>query len=364
VFAGATAHRAGAIADDISAALLRNRWLAVVASGNASYQLRGRVHGDGRQLRVIVMLRDQAASRYLWADRWDGEVDDVFAFLERVASGVARTVERALYVGEVERARGKDAERLGSWALTMRALPLAMTIEADAQVRALEFLERAMELAPHDALPLALAAWCHGTRGAHFFTTRPDREKATAAGLARRAARLGSSDPRVEALLGAAHTLAHDLATATVHFERALALDGGCVWAWIRSGWVNVYRGQTSEAIERFQIARRLDPTDSLTFFCSIGMAAANFEVGHYEKAADWFARGIAEHPQAVWSNRFRGPALVLAGRKDEARQSYADLLRVYPDLTVAQIRSALPHTTCFYDRAAEGLAALGMRLD
>lgn len=131
--------------------------------------------------------------------------------------------------------------------------------------------------------------------------------------------------------MGAAHTLAHDLDMATVHFDRALALDGGCVWAWNRSGWVNIYRGQTTEAVERFQIARGLDPSDSLNFFCSIGIAAAHFEVGQYNKAAHWFARGIAEHPQAVWSNRFRAPALVLAGQREEARQCYAELMRVYP---------------------------------
>jgi tetratricopeptide (TPR) repeat protein len=269
--------------------------------------------------------------------------------------GVATAVERSLRVAEVERALGKDPAQLGSWDLTMRALPLAMTIAAAAQARALEFLERAMELAPHDALPMALAAWCHGARGAHFFTARPEVEKLTASKLARRAAQLNSNDPRVEALLGAAQT-------ATVHFDRALALDGGCTWAWNRSGWVNIYRGQAAEAIERFQIARNLDPTDPLNFFCSIGIAAAHFEIGRHAEAAHWFARGMAEHPQAVWSNRFRAPALVFAGKKEEARHSYAELVRVYPELTIAEIRSALPHTPRFYDRASEGLASLGMR--
>ncbi|HEY6980781.1 helix-turn-helix domain-containing protein [Reyranella sp.] len=360
--AGTAARRAATIADEIAAALLRDRWLAVGTAGNARYQLHGRIHGGGRCLRATVTLADLAAGRYLWADRWDGEVDDVFAFEEQVASGVATAVERSLRRAEVERVRGKDAAQLGPWSLTMRALPLAMTIEATALARALELLGRAMELAPHDALPMALAAWCHGTRGAHFFTPRPGEEKRAASTLARQAARLNSGDPRVEALLGAAHTLAHDLETATVHFDRALALDGGCVWAWNRSGWVNVYRGQTAEAIERFQIARSLDPADPLAFFCSIGIAAAHFEIGRYDEAAQWFAHGIAEHPQAVWSNRFRAPALALAGRREEARQSYVELVRAYPELTIAEIRSALPHTPRFYDRAAEGLASLGMR--
>ena len=360
---GKAAQRANTIADEVSASLLRNRWLAVGALAHARYQLHGQVRDDGgRRLRAMVVLSDRATGRHLWADRWDGDVDDVFAFEERVAAGVAMAVERSLRTAEVERVRGKDPAELGAWDLTMRALPLAIRIEAAAQARALELLERAMELAPQDALPVALAAWCHGHRGAHFFTAHSAAEKQAASELALRAAELNAGDPKVEALLGASHTLAHDLEPAAVHFDRALALDGGCVWAWNRSGWLNVYRGRAANAIECFQIARGLGPNDPLNFFCSIGIAAAHFEVGRHDEAAQWFARGLAEHPQAVWSNRFRAPALALAGRKEEARQSFAALVSAYPELTIGQVRSALPHTARFYDRASEGLASLGMR--
>ena len=360
---GKAASRTATIADEIAASLLRNRWLAVGTLSNARYQLHGRVRDDGgRRLRAMAVLSDRMTGRHLWADRWDGEVDDVFAFEERVASGVAMAVERSLHLAEVERVRGKDPAELGAWDLTMRALPLAMRIEAAAQARALEFLERAMELAPRDALPVAIAAWCHGHRGAHFFTAHPSAERQRASELTLRAAELNAGDAKVEALLGAARTLTHDLASATVHCDRALALDGGCVWAWNRSGWLNIYRGLAADAIECFQIARGLGPTDPLNFFCSIGIAAAHFEVGRHDEAAHWFARGRAEHPQAVWSNRFRAPALALAGRKEEARQSFAELVRAYPELTIAEVRRALPNTPRFYDRAAEGLASLGMR--
>jgi len=360
---GRAASRAATITDEISAALTHNRWLAVGALAKARYQLHGRVRDDSAgRLRITAMLSDRATGRYLWADRWDGEVDDVFAFEERVASGVAAAVGRSLRLTEVERARGGDPAKLGPWDLTMRALPLAMRIEAAAQAQALEFLERAMELAPQDALPVALAAWCHGHRSAHFFTARPAIEQQKASELALRATELNAGDAKVEALLGAAHTLAHDLAPAAIHLDRALALDGGCVWAWNRSGWLKVYRGLAADAIECFEIARNLDPADPLDFFCSIGIAAAHFEAGRDDAAAHWFARGLAEHPQAVWLNRFRAPALALAGRKEEARQSFAELVRTYPELTLAEVKSALPHTARFYDRASEGLASLGMR--
>jgi AraC-like DNA-binding protein/tetratricopeptide (TPR) repeat protein len=360
---GTDAARAAIIADEIAAALCRKRWITVGPPVRARYRLRGTVQADAAgRLRVVVMLVDASTGRYLWADRWDGELDDVFAFQERVAVSVAGAIERSVRDAEIDLAGRKRVGQLDAWELTMRALPHALSIEAASQAQALELLERAMDLAPADALPTALAAWCHGQRGAHHFTARPALEKLTARELAARAARLNAGDPVVEALSGAAYTLAHDLRTAALCFERALALDGACVWAWNRSGWVSAYRGNTAEAIECFQIARSIAPDDPLDFYCSVGIAAAHFEAARYDEAAHWFTRGLVEHPSAIWLNRFRAPSYALAGRQDEARQCLAELARFYPDLTIAEVRRALPNTPNFLDRQAEGLEAAGMR--
>jgi adenylate cyclase len=359
---GALASSAVTIGDEISAALVRNRWVAVSSPGNARYHLRGKVRDDGAQrLRIMVMLTDAATGRHLWADRWDGELDDVFAFEERVAGRVAAAVERSLRTVEIERVRHRDPARLGAWELTMKALPRALQIEAHAQGEALEILERAMELAPHDALPIGLAAWCHAQRGAHFLTPQPASEREAAREMAQRAVLLNAGDPTVESLLGAAYSIAHDLAAAAVHCDRALALDGGCVWAWNRSGVLNTYLGRPAEAIECSQLARSLDPNDPLTFYCSIAIGSGHFLVGRYEEAARWWTRCLAEHPAAIWVNRFRAPAFALAGKRDEARRSFAELAQVYPDLTIAEVRSALPQPKAYLDAVCEGLASLGM---
>jgi adenylate cyclase len=124
-----------------------------------------------------------------------------------------------------------------------------------------------MELAPQDALPIALAAWCHGQRASHHLGPQPNAERQTARDLARRAERLSGRDPNVEALLAAAYTLGRDLESAAIHCDRALALDGGCVWAWNRKGMLNAYLGRSADAIECFQFARSLGPNDPLNFF-------------------------------------------------------------------------------------------------
>lgn len=316
---GASARSAATIADEISAGLLRSRWVSVGSPVNARYQLRGKVRDDGiKRLRVMVMLTDAATGHNLWADRWDGEADDVFVFEEQVATRVAAAVERALRIAEIERVRRKDPGQLDAWELTMKAFPQAMQIDPASQTNALQLLDLAMELAPNDALPFALAAWCHAQRGGHSFTSQPGIEKQMAREIALRAARLSACDPLAESLLAAARTLAGDFEAAAVHIDRALALDGGCAWAWNRRGLLEVYVGQPADAIEAFHIARSLGLDDPLSFFCSVGIASAHFAVGRYDEAARWFTRGLAEHPQAVWANRFAPRRFYLpdAGRR------------------------------------------------
>ena len=166
----------------------------------------------------------------------------------------------------------------------MRALPRVLSVDAAAEEMALELLEQAMERSPSDALPVALAAWCHGLRGGHNFCPRPDKEKATARELAMRAAQLNAGDPLTETLLAGGYCLAHDLATAAYHAERALALDAGSAWAWGRTGWIKAYGGDAADAVECFQIARALAPTDPLNFLCSVGIAAGHFWAARYDE--------------------------------------------------------------------------------
>lgn len=362
--AGSAVRHAPDLAEDLATALWRLHWVNVGTPRDARYHVHGSIRTNETDLlRITVTLLDAATGRCLWADTWEGERDDTFAFEERVAHRITGKLGSALRDAEIQRACLKEPEALTAWETTMRALSRAVLVEPGTQTEALELAQRAIELAPSDPLPLAVAAWCHGMRAGHRFTARPDQEREAARALAGCAGRLRASDPTAEALLASACTLTHDLDRASLHIDRALALDGGCAWAWQRGGWIKVYTGQVAEAVEHFQIARSLDPADPLGFLNSIGIAAANFESGRYKEAASWFKRGILESPSAVWAHRFLAASYALSGRKDEARASLAALEVVYPDWTIAQVRSALPHTAGFVDSAANGLESVGMRL-
>ena len=162
-------------------------------------------------------------------------------------------------------------------------------------------------------------------------------------------------------MLAAAAMLAHDLVAAEAYARRALAVDGGSSWGWGRLAWVHGYRGETAKSAECFRIARTLGPTDPLGFVWAIGIAAAYAEEGRYEGAIQWYRRALAEQPKATWLNRFLAPASLFAGDREGARKSLRALASGFPDLTIAQVVSGLPHTSRALDRVAEGLAHLGM---
>lgn len=359
---GPQSYRATALADEIAVALWRLHWFNVVAPPNARYRLYGKVcEGAHGNIRVTVRLLDAPTGRYLWAATWDGDARDPIGFEERVAHGVARAIQPTLRDAEIDRAALRDRDDLTAWELTMRALPHVTAVDAADEGMALELLEEAMERAPHDPLPIATAAWCRGLRAGHHFTTRPELEKAAARELAARAAKFNAGDALAETMLAAGYTLAHDLTSAAVHADRALALDGGSAWAWGRSAWVKAYHGRSSEALEEFQIARSLAPADRLNFLWSVGIASTKFQNGCYDESIRWYERAQAENPASTWTNRFLAATYVLAGRTDEGRRALATFMRCYPGLTISDVRSSLPWNASYLDRTSEGLEQAGM---
>lgn len=350
------------IGNEIAEALCRTGWIKVLPPPAGRYHLHGSIRNDGNgRQRIRMTLIDRPTNRYIWAEAAELDVGHDAGSQDWVSSLATSALRSIVRDAEIDRVAGKDPAQLSAWELSMRALPMVIAADPAAHAAALELLEQAMELTPRDPVPMALAAWCHGLRAGHHFTCHLHTERDQALQLASNASILSAGDPMADTMLSAAYMLAHDLTAAEAHARRALATDGGSAWAWGRLGWVHAYRGEAKETIEHCQIAHALAPADPLGFVWSIGIAAANFELGRYDRAVRSYKRALTDQPKAIWINRFLAPALELAGNKDDAKQSMLDLGRAFPDLTIAQVRKGLPHTSVLLDRVAEGLGNLGM---
>ncbi len=349
------------VAGELATALTRAGVSVASQQGSARYRLAGVMRGSGRQTRLTFRLIEIETGRHLWAHRSDGALGEDTAAEEHLATRIAAALQPCLRLAEIDRARCKPDADLSPHDLTLRAMPGVLSFEAEGNARALDLLARATNRDPNHALATALAAWARVQRVVYHFTAVPLVERALGADLARKAQAL-AADATALAVLGNALTLLHEVETADLVIRRALAVDGGSAWAWSRSGWIDVYKGDADSAIERFKIALDLAPHDTLAFNSMVGIGCAHFHAGRYREAAQWQERALVAHPTAVWIHRTMCPAYVLGGAPAEGQRSLAALLGHYPDLTVSEVELGLPPLQQSYrDRIVEALHTAGL---
>jgi adenylate cyclase len=371
---------ADGIVEAITAALSRVRSFFVIARNSAftykgqtvnvrevgrqlgvAYVLEGSVQTAGARIRISVQLIDAEGGTGVWSGRHDGAIDDIFDLQDRITEQVAGALQPSIRTAEIERSHRKRPQDLGAYDYAMRAMRHVWALEEEESVKALELVDRALGIDPDYPLALTLAAWCHAQRSVYNWATDIEASQALALSLAERAADLSGDDPLILTVLGAVHTFVHNRGTARVLLERAVALDPNGAWAWSRLGWIDVYSDRPAEAIEKFERALRLSPLDPMNFNNYVGIGAAHENLEDYDQAVAFYRRGLEERPHAHWLYRHLACALSGAGRMDEARQAYAQMLRAYPDLTVAKFRQAMALQPVALDRMVGNLRKLGL---
>jgi TolB-like protein len=273
---------ADGVVEDIIAALSRVRWLFVIAR-NSSFTYKGRavnVQQVGRELgvryvlegsvrkvanrvRITGQLVDATTGVHLWAEHFDGTLDDIFELQDQVAASVVGAIAPQLERAEIERAKRKPTGSLDAHDYYLRGIANVHRGTREAVAEALPLFRKAMELDPDFASAYAMAAWCHFLHKFNGWTADPAKEAAEGARLARRAVELGKDD--AVALARSGHALAHlagDLDRGIALTDRALALNPNSAAAWLLGGYLRISRGEPDAAIERFARAMRLSPLD------------------------------------------------------------------------------------------------------
>jgi adenylate cyclase len=371
---------ADGVVEALTAALSRIRSFFVIARNSAytykgravdvcdvgrelgvAYVLEGSVQRAGGRVRITVQLIETEAGTHIWAERYDGSMDDIFDLQDTITEQVAGALQPSIRLAEIERSRRKRAQDLGAYDYTMRAFRHVWALEKEEATRALDLLAKALEIDPDYPLSLALAAWCHAQRSVYSWVDDIPATRARALADAERAADLSSDDPLILTVLGAVHTFARNYGAARVLLERAVALDPNAAWAWSRLGWLATYADRPDEAQAHFAKALRLSPIDPMNFNNYAGIASAHQVAGDDNAAADMFLRALDERPNAHWIHRNLAPALLGAGRKAEARASCDALAAAYPNFTVARFKQAMVFSERVLDRIGAQLVVLGV---
>jgi tetratricopeptide (TPR) repeat protein len=279
-------------------------------------------------------LIDTSTGGHIWADRFDGALDDIFALQERVASSVTGAIEPRLRQSEIERAVRKPTNNLGAYDLYLRAV--AAMYKNIQSPESIEFAQRALAVEPGYAPAEALIASVRLNQlvaGASL----TDAEIAEALDFARYGIEASGEDPDTLARAGSVLSqLGGEHAAGMRAIERALALNPNCAYAWGRAAFVHCMANRPDAAIAAAQNAMRLSPLDPVQFAHEWVLGFALMLASRYEDAMEWTDRCLHDRPNFHPAIRGRVALCGYLGRTEEAREWIAKLLAVNPAHTIA----------------------------
>ena len=373
---------ADGVVEDIITELSRIRWLFVIAR-NSSFTYKGRavdVKQVGRELgvryvlegsmrkaanrvRITGQLIDTSTGAHLWAERFEGTLDDIFDLQDQITTNVVGAIAPQLERAEIERAKRKPTESLDAYDYYLRGMANLHRGTKEAVNESLTLFYKAIELDPDFASAHGMAAWCYFWRKLNGWMTNREKEIAEGARLARRAVELGKDD--AVALARSGHVLGHlvgDLDGGIALIDRALVLNPNLAAAWFLGGFLRIWRGEPDDAIERFARAMRLSPLDSEMYRMQAGTAMAHLLAGRFDIASSWAEKALRELPSFLIVAGIIAASHALTGRMDDARRAMQHMRQLDPALRISNLKDWLPlqrpeHLATF----ADGLRKAGL---
>ena len=370
------------ITDSIITGLSRNRSLYVIARNSTlryraggkdlrqiaseldvRYLLDGSVQRQGTRLRINTELTDILGNVSIWAQKYEGSTDDLFEFQDRIASSILSSIEPRVRAVETARVGDRPTESLDAFHCVLRAMSLLYLLTAESHREAGRLLERAIVLDPAYAQAHAYLAWWLNFEFGEGWSQDPDRDRARALIMSRRAIELDPDDPFALAVAG--HVLSFmgkSPEEAMELFGRALAVNENSAFAWGLSALTLAYLGRPDEALERLQNVWRLNPFDPLNFYFWIVAGIAEFVAGRYDEAIVYLSRSRRANLLFRPCVRTLAAALALSGDEAGAELAARQLLEIEPSFRVSTFVSWYPlQRKDDLDRLAKGLRAAGL---
>jgi len=307
------------------------------------YVLEGSVRKSGNRIRITGQLINASTGAHLWADRFEGGLEDIFDLQDQVTASVVGAIAPKLEQAEIERAKHKPTESLDAYDYYLRGIASRYRWTRESNSEALSLFYRAIELDPDFASAYGAAAICYVHRKNNKWMTDRANEVAETARLAHRAVVLGKDD--AVALGTGGFALAYvveEVDAGAAFIDRALALNPNLATAWFSSGCVRYWLGKPDLAIEHLARAVRLSPLDPLMPWIEAAIAHAHFIAGRYDEASSLAEMALRELPESHSVLRITAASNALAGHMERARNVGTKLRQLDPALRVSNLRDAL----------------------
>ncbi len=354
---------ADGISEDIITGLSRLRWFFVIARNSSftykgkavdvkrvarelgvRYVLEGSVRKGGNRVRITAQLIDASTGNHLWADRYDGDLTDVFALQDEITTKVVAAIEPKLLEAEGIRSQSRSPEDIDAWDMLIRANSLFWRLTTAEGEAAISILQRAVQRYPDYAPAHSMLAFMLLVSGYVGCNVMEPQVK-QASPFAARAAELDDSDPWAHLALGFLAFAMRRTDEAAEEFQHALDLNPNFAAAHGYLGWALAFDGRADQAIAHLELAIRLSPHDPQNAIFNTGIAVVHYLSGRFAEAVSFGRKALQQRSGFTASNRICVASLAQAGQIDEARAALAHLKELHPDLSIAWIEKCVPYT-------------------
>jgi adenylate cyclase len=353
---------ADGMAEEIITALSRYRWFFVIARNSSftyknravdvtqvaselgvRYVLEGSVRRAGNRVRVTAQLIDATTGNHIWAERFDRELDDIFALQDEITETIVASVEPELGTVERERARRRPPESLDAWGSYQRGLwHLFDDVKRDGLAAAKRLFQRACELDPGFAAAHAELAYAHVAEIIRGLADDPKANIDAAEDAAENAVAIDSRDPAARCALGRVLVFRHAFERAIGEMEAAIALNANFDRAYYGLGLALLYGGRSEESIAQFETGIRLSPRSPVlwAYWMMLGLAYTNLQ--NYTEATASFDKAIQQPNAAYLPFAYAAAALGQLGRIDEANSMIGEAKRRNPEVSIDTVANTV----------------------
>jgi TolB-like protein/Flp pilus assembly protein TadD len=326
------------------------------------YVIEGSVRRAGNRVRITAQLIDAASGNHIWAERYDRDLDDIFAVQDDITERIAMAVGPELHSWELARARRKSLPELGVWEIIARANWHAWKFTEKDTGEAEALLSKALEGDPDYARIHAALSGAYSLDALYGWRRPLPESRAMSLQTALKAVELDKEDEFAQTLLGSILYLSKRHEEATQRLRTAIGLNPNYSFALGQLGIVLVYTHNHDEALELLHKAMQLSPKDLMLPFYVVMIGVHHFIEERYEDALVWADKALHENPNLPGGYRLLASAHGLLDNLTEARAAYEQLAQLAPGMTIAATIETGP--LAFPDdieRFSEGLRRAGM---
>jgi len=325
----------------------------------ARYVLEGSVRRAANRIRINAQMIDGTTGGHLWAERYDRDLEDIFAVQDEVTRTIVDALKVKLTAGEEARRESRNRIDPEAYDLLVRARQTALQFRPEAAVEGRKMLERALAIDPGLALGYSGLAMVANVDYANQWNGATEDNLTKALELAHRAIELDETEPQGHIALAISLSWMRRLDEAEHAVERAIALDPNSARAYSVLGTTRDYQGRHEDAVALFTRAHRLDPQFDMSLHF---LGRALLALGRFDEAEIAFKRRLALAPRSDMTRFYLACLYGHTGRHEEARRYWQETLEVNPAFSVAHLRQFLPYRDPNHlDRLMDGLRSAGI---